>query len=166
MGLHERPQGRAWAQVASALLLCQPTSVRDLTFLSREDRDLGVAFQTPPGSQASSRGEAKDSALLSSRDAPGSPVPSTPERREGLRACYWEGPSELPSAPGWLIDVFGFRAALQLPLCPRSEDGIKPNKLQWNITLGPLPEQSYYPKGLLHPSPPYTSRVVSPPQRD
>ena len=32
-------------------------------------RDLGVAFQAPPGSQASSRGEAKDSALLSSRDA-------------------------------------------------------------------------------------------------
>ena len=26
----------------------------------------------------------------------GNPVPSTPERREGLRACYWEGPSELP----------------------------------------------------------------------
>ena len=26
--------------------------------------------------------------------SPGSPVPSTPERREGLRACYWEGPSE------------------------------------------------------------------------
>ena len=26
---------------------------------------------------------------------PGSPVPSTPERREGLRACYWEGPSAL-----------------------------------------------------------------------
>ena len=24
---------------------------------------------------------------------PGSPVPSTPERREGLRTCYWEGPS-------------------------------------------------------------------------
>ena len=24
---------------------------------------------------------------------PGSPVPSTPERREGLRACYWEGGS-------------------------------------------------------------------------
>ena len=38
-------------------------------FLSREGRDLGVAFQAPPGSQASSRGEAKDSALLSSRDA-------------------------------------------------------------------------------------------------
>ena len=41
--------------------------VQDLTFLSREGRDLGVAFQAPPGSQASSRGEAKDSALLSSR---------------------------------------------------------------------------------------------------
>ena len=37
--------------------------------LSREGRDLGVAFQTPPGSQASSRGEAKDSALLPSHDA-------------------------------------------------------------------------------------------------
>ena len=35
---------------------------------TREGRDLGVAFQAPPGSQASSRGEAKDSALLSSHD--------------------------------------------------------------------------------------------------
>ena len=26
----------------------------------------------------------------------GLPSKSTPERREGLRACYWEGPSELP----------------------------------------------------------------------
>ena len=43
--------------------------IRDLIFLSREGRDLGVASQAPPGSQASSRGEAKDSALLSSRDA-------------------------------------------------------------------------------------------------
>ena len=41
-------------------------NVRDLIFLSREGRDLGVAFQAAPGSQASSRGEAKDSALLSS----------------------------------------------------------------------------------------------------
>ena len=38
--------------------------VQDLMFLSRDDRDIGVAFQTQPGSQASSRGEAKDSALL------------------------------------------------------------------------------------------------------
>ena len=38
-------------------------------FLSREGRDLGAAFQTPPGSQASHREEAKDCALLSSRDA-------------------------------------------------------------------------------------------------
>ena len=30
-------------------------------------------------------------------------VPSTPERREGLRACYWEGPSELPERrTSWL----------------------------------------------------------------
>ena len=30
---------------------------------------------------------------------PGSPVPSTPERREGLRASYWEGPSPLLLLP-------------------------------------------------------------------
>ena len=42
--------------------------VQDLIFLSREDRDLGLPFQTPPGSQASPRGEAEDSAFLSSRD--------------------------------------------------------------------------------------------------
>ena len=30
----------------------------------RGDRDLGVAYQTHPGNQASPRGEAKDSALL------------------------------------------------------------------------------------------------------
>ena len=29
---------------------------RRIIFLSREGRDLGVAFQAPPGSQASSRG--------------------------------------------------------------------------------------------------------------
>ena len=28
---------------------------------------------------------------------PGSPVPSTPERREGLRACYWELDGETES---------------------------------------------------------------------
>ena len=32
------------------------------------DRDLGVAYQTRPGNQASSRGEAKNSAVLLSRD--------------------------------------------------------------------------------------------------
>ena len=37
-------------------------------FLSWGDRYLGVAFQTHPGSQASSQGEAKDGALLSSHD--------------------------------------------------------------------------------------------------
>ena len=39
----------------------------------------GVAFQAPPGSQASSRGEAKDSALLSSRDAGLLEPPERPE---------------------------------------------------------------------------------------
>ena len=37
-------------------------------FLSRGKKDLGVTFQTHPGSQASSRREAKNSALLSSRN--------------------------------------------------------------------------------------------------
>ena len=37
-------------------------------FLSRGEMDLGVAFKTHPGSQASSRVEAKNSALLSNRD--------------------------------------------------------------------------------------------------
>ena len=42
--------------------------VQDLIFLSRGDRDLGIAFQTHPGNQAWSRREGKDSALLLSRD--------------------------------------------------------------------------------------------------
>ena len=37
-------------------------------FLSRGDRDHGVAFQTHPVSQASARGEAKDSDILLGRD--------------------------------------------------------------------------------------------------
>ena len=37
-------------------------------FVSRGDRDLGVAFLMHPGSQSLSRGEVKDSFLLSSRD--------------------------------------------------------------------------------------------------
>ena len=49
---------------------------------------------------------------------PGSPVPSTPERREGLRTCYWERPSELPerrsssSAPSAVAQSPGREAAL------------------------------------------------------
>ena len=43
--------------------------VQDLVFHYWADRDLRVAFSTHPESQASSRGEAKDTALLSSRDA-------------------------------------------------------------------------------------------------
>ena len=43
--------------------------MQDLIFLSREDRDHGFPFQTPPGGHDSPGGEAKDSALLPSRDA-------------------------------------------------------------------------------------------------
>ena len=49
--------GKRWARLAQARAASRPGLG-------------GVAFQAPPGSQASSRGEAKDSALLSSRDAP------------------------------------------------------------------------------------------------
>ena len=42
--------------------------VQDLMFLTRGDRDLGVAFQTHLGSQASFRGEAKETGLLLSHD--------------------------------------------------------------------------------------------------
>ena len=41
---------------------------RNSVFFSSGDRDLGVAFKVHPGSQASSRVEAKNSALLSSCD--------------------------------------------------------------------------------------------------
>ena len=47
----------------------RPGGTLTIMFVSRGDRDLGVAFLMHPGSQSLSRGEAKDSALLSSRDA-------------------------------------------------------------------------------------------------
>ena len=64
-------------------------------FLSRGDRDLRVAFKTHPGSQASSRVEAKNSALLSSRD--GYPL-ENPEWPKGSQAScgVWREES------GWL----------------------------------------------------------------
>ena len=40
----------------------------NLMFLCWGESDLSIAFSTHPGNQASSRGEAKDTALLSSRD--------------------------------------------------------------------------------------------------
>ena len=61
--------------------------LRELVMDSREGRDLGVAFQAPPGSQASSRGEAKDSALLLSRDAG---LLEPPEWRRLLRVLWTE----------------------------------------------------------------------------
>ena len=67
--------------------------------LSREDRDLGVALQTPPGSQASPRGEAKDSALLSSHDVN---LLEPPEWPQGSQASssVWREDSGLLSRKG------------------------------------------------------------------
>ena len=64
----------------------------------REDRDLGVALQTHPGSQASSRGEAKDSALLSSRDADLLEPTEWPEGRQAS-SSVWREDSGLLSRP-------------------------------------------------------------------
>ena len=49
---------------------------------SRQEYWSGLPFHSPGG-------------LLNPGIKPTS-LASTPERREGLRACYWEGPSELP----------------------------------------------------------------------
>ena len=61
--------------------------------ISREDKDLGVASQAPPGSQASSRGEAKDSALLSSRDKDLLEPPERPQRSPAC-SCPWDSPGK------------------------------------------------------------------------
>ena len=53
-------------------------------------------FQAPPGSQASSRGEAKDSALLSSRDAG---LLEPPERTKPQFAAAAAATKLLPSCP-------------------------------------------------------------------
>ena len=73
--------------------------VQDLIFLSREDRDLGFPFQTPPGSQASPRGEAEDSTFLSSRDTD---LLEPTEWTQGCRASssVWREDSGLLSRPG------------------------------------------------------------------
>ena len=63
---------------------------------------------------------------------PGSPVPSTPQRREGLRACYWEGPSELPERRSSILPKILFcikfckpaAAAKSLQSCPTLCDPI------------------------------------------
>ena len=67
-------------------------------FVSRGDRDLGVAFLMHPGSQSLSRGEAKDSTLLSSCD--GYLLEPT-EWPQGSQASssVWREDSELLSRP-------------------------------------------------------------------
>ena len=73
--------------------------VQDLIFLSREDRDPGFPFQTPPGSQASPRGEAEDSTFLSSRDTD---LLEPTEWTQGCRASssVWREDSGLLSRSG------------------------------------------------------------------
>ena len=73
--------------------------VQNLIFLSREDRDPGFPFQTPPGSQDSPGGEAKDSAFLSSRDTD---LLEPTEWTQGCRASssVWREDSGLLSRSG------------------------------------------------------------------
>ena len=71
----------------------------DLIFLSREDRDLRVAFQTPLGCQASFRREGKDSALLSSRDADLLEPTEWPRGSQASSSVWREDPGLL-SRPG------------------------------------------------------------------
>ena len=55
------------AAAAKSLQSC-PTLCDPIDCIPRGDRDLGLAYQTHPGNQASSRREAKNSAVLLSRD--------------------------------------------------------------------------------------------------
>ena len=63
--------------------------------LSREDKDLGVASHAPPGSQASPRGEAKDSTLLPSRDADILVPPEWPQGSPASSSILREDPGLL-----------------------------------------------------------------------
>ena len=74
-----------------------PSSV--LCSYSREDKDLGIALQTPPGSQASHREEAKDCALLSSRDADLLEPTDWPKGSQAS-SSVWREDSGLLSRPG------------------------------------------------------------------
>ena len=67
--------------------------------VSREEKDLGIALQTPPGSQASPRGEAKDCALLSSRDADLLEPTESPQGNPSY-SSVWREDSGLLSRPG------------------------------------------------------------------
>ena len=90
---------------------------------------------SPPGSSIHGIFQAR--VLERGAIAAGSPVPSTPERREGLRACYWEGPSELPErrssscaprplliATGEAIPLRGLEGVPGLRSAPQDEAGL------------------------------------------
>ena len=67
-------------------------------FLSRGERDIRVAFQSHPVDQALSRGEAKDSALLSSHDADRLEPAEWPEVSQAS-SSVWREDSGLLSRP-------------------------------------------------------------------
>ena len=75
---------------------------------------VGVAFQTHPGSQSSTRGEAKDSALFSSRDA------------GLLEQGYSPRRASLPS-PRLLMPCAGVCAASPLGGARRGASGVLPD---------------------------------------
>ena len=95
------------AVISNRAQLCTETSegIQDIMFVSRGDRDLGVAFLMHAGSQSLSRGEAKDSTLLSSYDgdlslplglALGSPIfPSGCEGKLGVALESLQGLRDL-----------------------------------------------------------------------
>ena len=66
--------------------------------LSREGRDFGASFQTSQGSQASSPGEGKDSAPLTSRDADLLEAPEWPQGSQAS-SSVWREDSGLLSRP-------------------------------------------------------------------
>ena len=63
-GLHTHAPGTSISQTRVGFLLCFRLEI----WVSRGNRDIGVAFQSHLVGHASSRVEAKDSTILSSRD--------------------------------------------------------------------------------------------------
>ena len=75
---------------------------------------------------------------------PGCPVPSTPERREGLRACYWEGPSESGRAAAPLTSTSGAREEMGPP-----QPGLRPPRLPEEMQIFPEPGRAFRATGHL-----------------
>ena len=114
--------------------------------LTREGRDLGVAFQAPPGSQASSRGEAKDCALLSSRDAG---LLEPPERPQGQPTA--QRPQPLPVWPTGLKTLWVLGGVAGSPQVPTKVDTALLSG-KWSHHLGPSSDPGRGRAGTGHPA--------------